>query len=115
MVKNICWVWFKGPCGTVCSGSVGLSLLGQLARNDKISCQMLSRFIVDSSHTWVPWKLHAADERTGFLYQIEEGEGNGRNGVMERGLERKASGLVSGTAGGFIKEMVPLSLLKIVD
>ena len=64
--------------------SVGLSLLGQLARNDKI-CQMLSRFIVDSSHTWVPWKLHAADEGTGFLYQIEGGEGNGRNGVMEGG------------------------------
>ena len=80
--------------------SVGLSLLGQLARNDKI-CQMLSRFIVDSSHTWVPWKLHAADEGTGFLYQIEGGEGNGRNGVMEGGLEKKASGLVSGTAGGF--------------
>lgn len=49
----------------------------------------------------MPWKLHAADERTGFLYQIEGGEGNGRNGVMEGGLEKKASGLVSGTAGGF--------------
>lgn len=32
---------------------------------------------------------------------MEGGEGNGRNGVMEGGLEGEACGLGSGSAGGF--------------
>lgn len=60
--------------------STGLSILVRLVRNDKISCQMLSRIIVDSLHTWVPWKLHAADDITGFYTRLREGKEMGGMG-----------------------------------
>lgn len=44
------------------------------------------------------------------------GEGNGRNGLCEGGLERKAAGLgQTGAKGGFIEEALPSRLPEIVD
>ena len=101
-IKNICCIALNNLIGQDSPfRSNGFSVLVRLVRNDKISYQMLSRIIVDSSRTWVPWKLHAADDITGFYTRLREGKGNGRNGVIEGGFERTASGLASGTAGGF--------------
>lgn len=41
---------------------------------------MLSRSIVDSSHTWVPWKLHAANDSTGFYSRLRKGKETGGMG-----------------------------------